>query len=316
MVSPLRIIPMTFAAALISAMLAASPNASTPATAAPSPSPSGITPNPISIYHRAIAAMKAADAHRPAYAVYQLDYTGHNLVLTPEVTKGKTAWNLDLHHANDSHAYQVWYRTHDDTALTQDNDSHDIYRGEALLAPVAANVLERASPSPSASPNPMASSPPDTPGGATTEVLGSVTVEASRFYDITLVGIENEKRVTTSIICICTRARIFQTTRSRISTSIPRRYLVRAAHAEVTLRGVIFALGVAVDVAYEPVGAYWLLDDLHVHGNGYALFYHANMDCTMTMHDIALPASLPDSYFTSPRAAVGPCAQRAARRTP
>lgn len=287
---------MMLAAALFSALLAATPNASTPATAAPSPSPSG-TPNPISIYHRAIAAMKAADAHRPAYAVYQLDYTGHNLVLTPEVTKGKTAWNLDLHHANDSHAYQVWYRTHDETALTQDNASHDIYRGEALLAPVAANVLERASPSPSASPNPMASSPPDTPGGATTEVLGSVTVEASRFYDITLVGIENENGHDVYHLHLHAREDIpdHPLTDLYIDTAT---YLVRAAHAEVTLRGVIFALGVAVDVAYEPVGTYWLLDDLHVHGKGYALFYHANMDCTMTLHDFTLPASLPDSYFT------------------
>ena len=241
--------------------------------------------------------MKAADAHRPAYAVYQLDYTGHNLVLTPETAKGKTTWNMDLHHANDRHTYQVWYRTHDDKALTQDRATHYAYRGEALLAPVAANVLESPSPSPSASPS--ASSAPDTPGGATTEVLGSVSVEASRFYDITLVGVENRSGHDVYHLHLHARKDIPEhpLTDLYIDTAT---YLVRAAHAEVTLRGVIFALGVAVDVAYEPVGTYWLLDDLHVHGNGYALFYHANMDCTMTLHDFTLPATLPDSYFIIP----------------
>jgi hypothetical protein len=275
---------MTIAAALVSALVAASP-----------------APDPVSIYHRAIAAMQSADAHRPAYVVYRLDYTGHNLVLSPETTNGKTDWNMDLHHANDSHAYQVWYRSDVDKALTQDRNTHYIYRGEALLAPVAANVLESASPSPSpsASPNPAASGAPDTPGGATTEVLGSVSVEASRFYDITLVGVENENGTEVYHLHLHARKDIpdHPLTDLYVDTAT---YLVRAAHAEVTLRGVIFALGVAVDVAYEPVGAYWLLNDLHVHGNGYALFYHANMDCTMVLHDFTLPASLPDSYFTVP----------------
>jgi hypothetical protein len=291
---------MTIAFAMISALLAASPIESPGVSAAPSPTPSAI-PNAIAIYHRAIAAMKAADEYRPAYAVYQLDYTGHNLVLTPETTNGKTAWNMDLHHANDSHAYQIWYRSHDDKALTQDRTTHYIYRGEALLAPVAANVLESASPSPrpSTSPSQAASSAPDTPGGATTEVLGSVSVEASQFYDITLVGIENNRGHEVFHLHLHAHKDIPEhpLTDLFIDTAT---YLVRAAHAEVTLRGVIFALGVAVDVAYEPVGAYWLLDDLHFHGNGYALFYHANMDCTMVLHDFILPTSLPDSYFAVP----------------
>ncbi len=293
---------MTLAAALVSALIAASPAAGPAASAAPSPTPIA-TLNPISIYLRAIAAMKEADARRPAYAAYQLDYTGHNLVLAPETTNGKTEWITNIRHANDSHSYQVWYRAHDDKALTQDRVTHDAYRGEALLAPVAANVLESASPSPSpnASPHPTASGAPDTPVGATTEVLGSVSVEASRYYDITLVGIENLHGH--EVYHLHLHANKDTTdhplTDLYIDTAT---YLVRAAHAEVTLRGVIFALGVAVDVAYEPVGAYWLLDDLHVHGNGYALFYHANVDCTMVLHDITLPASLPDSYFAVPAA--------------
>ena len=225
---------MTIAAALISALLAGSPTAVPAASAAPSPTVTE-TPNPISIYHRAIAAMKAADAHRPAYVVYQIDYTGHNLVLSPETTNGKTAWNMDLHHANDSHVYQVWYRTHDDRALTQDRATHYVYRGEALLAPVAANVLESASPSPTAntSPSPAASGAPDTAGGATTEVLGSVTVEASRFYDITLIGVESNNGHAVYHLHMHARKDIpdHPLTDLYIDTAT---YLVRAAHAEVT----------------------------------------------------------------------------------
>ena len=282
---------MTIAAALISALLAASP--------APIPSATD-SPGPIVIYHLAIAAMRAADLHRPAYAIYQLDYIGHNLILTPETTNGRADWNMDLKHANDSHTYQVWFRTRDQRALTQDRATHNIYRGEALLTPVESNVLKNGpSPTPSVSPSPTPSGPPDTPAGATVEVLGSVTAEASRYYDITLVGVEDRQGHAVYHLHLRAKSDVIDhpLTDLYVDTAT---YLVRAAHAEVTLRGVVFAFGLAVDVAYEPVGAYWLLDNLHFHGNGYALFYHANMECTMIMHDFMLPASLPDSYFTVP----------------
>ena len=244
--------------------------------------------------------MKAADLHKPAYAIYQLDYTGHNLVLTPKTTDGKADWNMDLKHANDSHAFQVWYRSHDERALTQDETTHNIYRGEALMAPVAANVLDDgASPSPGVGPSPAPSGPPDSTAGATTEVLGSVSVEASRFYDITLVGVEDRQSHAVYHLHLHAKKDVPDHPLTDLYVDATT-YLVRAAHAEVTLRGVIFALGIAVDVAYEPVGKYWLLDNLHFHGNGYALFYHANLDCTMILHDFTLPASLLDSYFSVP----------------
>jgi hypothetical protein len=291
---------MTIAAALISALLAGSPAASPTAAQVESPAPAP-EPSPVIIYHRAIAAMHAAESHQPAFAIYQLDYTGHNLVLTPKTaSNGKTDWNMDIKHANDNHAYQVWYRSRDERALSQDETTHDVYRGEALLAPTESHVLDDgASPSPGVGPSPTPSGPPDSPAGATTEVLGSVSVEASRYYDITLIGVED--RVGHAVYHLHLRAKKDSTDHPLTDLYVDTTsYLVRAAHAEVTLRGVIFALGVAVDVAYAPVGTYWLLDNLHVHGNGYALFYHANVDCTMVMHDFSLPASLPDSYFTVP----------------
>ncbi|HEY5095429.1 MAG TPA: hypothetical protein VII69_09960 [Candidatus Eremiobacteraceae bacterium] len=290
---------MTIVAALISALFLASTPAPTVAAPAGSLTPA-VEPSPVVIYHRAIAAMRSANAHRPDYATYQLDYIGHNLVLTPKVTKGKTDWDMDLKHANDSHSYQVWYRSHDERALTQDLATHAAYRGEALIAPTEADVLENGStPKPSVGPSPTPSGPPDSPAGATTEVLGSVSVEASRYYDITLVGVENLKGSEVYHLHLHANSDVIDhpLTDLYVDTTT---YLVRAAHAEVTLRGVVFAFGLAIDVAYEPVGAYWLLDNLHFHGNGYALFYHANMECTMIMHDFTVPASLPESYFTVP----------------
>jgi hypothetical protein len=296
---------MTLAAALLSAFLVASNGAQPGPTPSPTSAPSPDL-NPVVIYRRAIEAMRIADVNRPNYATFQLDYTGHNLILTPDTTNGKTDWDMNLKHANDSHSYHVWYRAHDERALTQDDATHIVYRGEALLAPIGSNVFDNGTPAPSPAPNvtpsPRASGPPDTPGGATTEVLGSVTAEASRFYDITLVGIEDYKDHPVYHLHLHARSDDLEhpLTDLFVDTST---YLVRAAHAEVTLRGVIFAFGLSIDVAYEPVGSHWLLDDLRFHGKGYALFYHANMDCTMTMHDIALPASLPDSYFTVPASA-------------
>jgi len=296
---------MTLAAALLSALLVAS-NAAPPVSA-PSPTPVATPdPNPVVIYRRAIEAMRTADVNRPNYAIYQLDYIGHNLILTPNTTNGKTDWDMNLKHANDNHSYQVWYRAHDERALTQDEATHYLYRGEALLAPIGSNVFDNGTPTPSPAPNvtpsPHSSGPPDTPGGATTEVLGSVTAEASQYYDITLVGIEDDKGHPVYHLHLHARRDDLDhpLTDLYIDTTT---YLVRAVHAEVTLRGVIFAFGLTIDVAYEPVGSNWLLDNLRFHGNGYALFYHANMDCTMIMHDITLPAALPDSYFTVPASA-------------
>ena|SRR5450755_3179701 len=289
---------MMLAFALAAALSAASPP---PPAQAASPPSAGATSNPFTIYHRAIAAMRAADVHRPPYAIYQLDYTGHNLVVTPNTVKGKTGWDMELHHANDQHSYQVWYRVHDDKALTQDAATHAAYRGEALLAPFDANALDgdKPSPAPSGSPSPMPTGNSGSPGDATTQVLGAVTAEASRFYDITLVGLESRDGQPVYHLHLRAKSDIedHPLTDLYVDTTS---YLVRAAHAEVTLRGVVFALGIRVDVAYEPVGTYWLLDNLHLHGSGYALFYHANMECTMVMHDFQLPAALPDSYFTVP----------------
>ena len=244
--------------------------------------------------------MRAADAKRPTYLIYQLDYTGHNLVVTPETTKGITDWNIDLHHADDRHAYQIWYRVSDERALTQDRVTHYAYRGEALMSPFEGNPLDSTpTPKPSASSSPAPAAGASSTGGATTEVLGSVTVEASRYYDITLVGVENRSGSPVYHLHLHAKSDVpdHPLTDLYVDTAT---YLVRAAHAEVTLRGIIFALGVAVDVEYQPVGAYWLLDNLHLHGSGYALLYHANMDCTMALHDFLTPASLPDSYFPVP----------------
>lgn len=269
------------------------------------PSPSD-TPNPYVIYRRAVAAMRAANRARPPFAVYQLDYTGHNLVLTPDTTNGKTEWNIDLRHANDAHSYHVWYRSADDRALQQDDATHAAYHGEPLIAPTEDNPLDDASPSPSpsasSSPAPMSSSGTgmDTSSvNPTSQVLGAVTAEASRFYDITLVGLEQRDNATVYHLHLRAISDIDDHPLTDLYVD-PTSFLVRSAHAELTMRRVVFEFGFQVDVDYAPVGAYWLLSNVHFHGNGYALFYHANMECALRLHDITLPPTLPAEYFALP----------------
>jgi hypothetical protein len=275
----------------------------TATTPSVTPSPA-VTPNPYTIYRRAVAAMRAANAARPPFAVYQLDYVGHNLVLTPDTTKGKTEWNIDLHHANDAHSYHVWYRTSDDRALQQDDATHAVYRGEPLIAPSEDNPLDDASPSPSpgasSSPRPMASTGTDTSSvNPTTQVLGAVTSEASRYYEITLAGLEQRDNATVYHLHLRAISDVDDHPLTDLYVD-PTTFLVRSAHAEFTMRRVVFELGLQADVDYAPVGAYWLLANVHFHGNGYALFYHANMECTLRLHDITLPPTLPAEYFALP----------------
>ena len=296
---------MTCVLALVAALFVATP--------APSLTPSpAVTPNPYTIYRRAVAAMRAANAVRPQYAVYQLDYIGHNLVLTPTTTNGKTEWDINLRHANDAHSYHVWYRTKDDRALQQDDVSHAEYRGEPLIAPSEDNPLDDASPSPSpsrsprasASPGPMASSTTGTDSSSvnpTAQVLGAVTSEASRYYEITLVGLEQRDNATVYHLHLRAISDIDDHPLTDLYVD-PATFLVRSAHAEFTMRRVVFEFGLQADVDFAPIGAYWLLSAVHFHGNGYALFYHANMECTLRLHDITVPASLPAEYFTLPAA--------------
>lgn len=271
------------------------------ATSSPTvlPSPEA-TPNPYVLYHRAVAAMRAANKNQPPYAIYQLDYTGHNLVLTPNTTNGKTDWDVSLHHANDAHSYRVWFRSVDDRALQQDIATSISYRGEPLLAPTEADPLDNASPTPS--PVPQTSASPgmnDSSANPTAQVLGAVTAEASRYYQITLVGLEQRDGAPAYHLHLRAISDIEDHPLTDLYVD-PATYLVRSAHAELTMRRVIFEFGFQVDVDYAPMGAYWLLNRVHFHGNGYALFYHANMECTMVMHDITLPAAIPSDYFTLP----------------
>jgi len=248
--------------------------------------------------------MRAANAARPPYAVYQLDYVGHNLVLTPDTTNGKTDWDMNLHHANDSHSFHVWYRTSDDRALQQDDATHADYRGEPLFAPSESNPLDDSSPSPtpgvSSSPKPMGSMSTDTSSvNPTAQVLGAVTSEASRYYEITLVGLEKRDNATVYHLHLRAISDIEDHPLTDLYVD-PATFLVRSAHAEMTMRRVVFEFGLQADIDYAPIGAYWLLSDVHFHGNGYALFYHADMDCTLRLHDIVLPLTLPAAYFAPP----------------
>src|SRR5215472_6968374 len=191
----LRLLASTVGALTIAAVTSHLSFASDPT---PVPAPAA-TLSPTELYIRAVHEMRALAARgNPPYLVFDLHMDSHNLHWYPETDEtGSTNWDVKIVHANEIQNYRVWYRSKDEEALVQDAATHVAYKGESPFAPETTDLSEisgGASPTPSASPRPSASpmqGSSDQPAAAPASVLGAVTVVASKYYDISLVGIED-----------------------------------------------------------------------------------------------------------------------------
>ena len=265
------------------------------------------TPDPTEIYIRAVHEMRALAARgNPPYLVFDLHMDSHNLHWYPQTDEsGSTDWEVKIVHANEIENYRVWYRSKDEAALMQDAATHVAYKGESPFAPETTDLADvsgakqDASPSARALPSPSASptrAPGDRPAAAPASVLGAVTVVASRYYDITLVGIEDHAGH--SVYHLHLRAihdrYDYPLTDMWVDTSD---YRVWAAHGEVTVRAVAALLAVGVTVDFEPVDKYWLVSTIDLAMKGYIAFWHANTETSMHASVVSTPTTLPASYF-------------------
>lgn len=289
--------------ALAAALLTA--HFSNAAGQAPAVAPTA-TPNPTEIYIRAVHEMRALAARgNPPYLVFDLHMDSHNLHWYPQTDEsGSTDWDVKIVHANEIENYRVWYRSKDEAALIQDAATHVAYKGESPFAPEATDLSDvsgakpDASPSPVAAPSPRTSptSPSNQPAAAPASVLGAITVVGSRYYVITLVGIE--EHAGHPVYHLHLRAihdrYDYPLTDMWVDTSD---YRVWAAHGELTLRAVAALLGVGVTVDFEPVDKYWLVSTIDLAMKGYVAFWHANTETSMQASIVSTPASLPATYF-------------------
>src|SRR5579863_5633911 len=175
---------------LVAAGPAPSTNAASPPVVLQAP-----TPSADAIYLRAVHEMRQlSKAGNPPYIVYDLHIDSHNLHWYPKMDDGVASWDATVVHANEVDDYRVWYRSKDQVALVQDQKTHAAYRGDTPFAPdVETADLNSAQ----ASPAPAPSAGTDSTGAVqgSNQVIGAVTVDASRFYDVSLVGVEQRDGV-------------------------------------------------------------------------------------------------------------------------
>jgi hypothetical protein len=279
----------------IVAVAAALGFAASPASSAPSapPAPADSPPPALEIYTRAVHEMRSlAKAGDPPYLVFDLEIDSHNLHWYPTTDNGVTSWDTKLVHANETSNYRVWYRAKDKRALVQDSATHVAYRGESPFVPEAANFSDISGATPSPSPSPGTSNT----AAASGQVIGSIAVNGSRYYAVTLVGVEDHAGHPVYHLHLRAYHKPLDNplTDLWVDTSD---YRVWAAHGEVTIRAVAAALGIGVTADFAPVENRWLVSTIDFTMKGYAMFWHANVATSMRTHIVSAPASLPAAYF-------------------
>lgn len=281
-------------------------------TLAPSPPEptTSATPDPYAVFVTAMRAMRAAHAvATPLYLAYKLDVDTHNLLIKPEGHGAGSGYVATLDHANHHYAYQVWYRTKDNSALSQDLSTHEAV-SDALFEPAPVALDESASPSPKAVattagvPSPTATPTPNAnmtaaPGFVAPPSLGTLSVGASRYYRITYVGMEPLTGSSTYHLHLVALASPNEhpLTDLWVDTST---YLIRKASAAFALRAVAVGGGGEGSANFEQVDKSWMVTSFDGAAKGYALVWHANVAVSIRAYDIMPLAFLPDDYFATP----------------
>ena len=274
------------------------------ATPSPSAIPTAATstaPSPDEIYSRSLREMRAlARTGNPPFLVFDLQLVSHNLHWYPQTDDGSTDWEVKLVHANETENYRIWYRSKDESALVQDDSTHAAYKGESPFAPETTDFTDASGtkPTPAPSPSPAATSSTKA-GDAPARVIGAVTVDGSKYYSITLAGVEpRDGHQTYHLHLRAYRDAIdYPLTDLWVDTSD---YRIVGAHGEVTVRAVAALLGVGVTAEFEQADKYWLVSTIDLTMKGYIAFWHANTETAMKASVVSVPATLPASYFPTP----------------
>lgn len=236
----------------------------------------------------------------PPYLIYDLHVDSHNLHWYPEVDHGVADWAAKIVHANEIDDYRVWYRSKDQTALVQDEKTLQTYRGDAPFAPDVEDLSDtHGGPHPSPAPTSASGQSSGINASQGSQVIGAVTVDASRYYDVTLVGLE--QRAGAPVYHLHLHA-----IRDSLDNPLTdmwvdaRDYRVWAVHGTVTIRAVAAGFGVDIGADWADVDHHWLVSSIDFTGKGYVMLWHVDAATTMTANVVQVPATIPDSYFPSP----------------
>lgn len=275
--------------------------ATEPTVVPPTPAAS-VVPNvatsltPDAIYLRAVRAMKAEP--QPAFVVFDEDVKLRNARL--QCTADGTS--ITLKHGDDAGRYRVWFRVRDGASVSQDAVTHTICHG-GLLQPAGDEIASlgtaSASPAPGASPTPGPGDVAGAGGLGGPALIGSVRVEAARFYHIELV--DREIFEGHDVYRLALRAyrdpNAHPITELLIDTET---FLVRRASGEVSGHYVIASGRGAGSIVFDRAGPYWIVRDENFELAANALFIHVRTNLAVRGSDYLYADALPGVTFPTP----------------
>ena len=254
-----------------------------------SPAPSSTTGSLTGeqIYLKAVHAMRAEAV--PSYVEFRLQLTTRNL--QPICTADGNGVNLK--HGDFSGSYHVWFRSKASRAVSEDEQSHKRCNG-SLLVPSGDEIVSLGAPTPSPS---ASTSPSPAPTGAP-PLIGTVRIEAARYYRITLVDRESFEGHPVYHLAL----RAYRDPNEHPLTEMlvdADTFLVRKATGAAALHYVVASGNVSGSGVFDRIGPYWVIRDEAFDLAGYALFMHVHGTAALRGSDYTYPADL-SNFFPSP----------------
>lgn len=256
------------------------------------------TLTPEAIYLRSVAAMK--DASIPAYVAFRERVSGRNFRLACT----SSGMSLNIHHGDSNRTYQVYVRTRDGSAVSQDiADAKASPCSGALLIPAGSAVLALGAPQERATA--QANDASSALGGA--RIIGTVRVNGVRDYHIDLVG----RGMHDGSDAYHLHLRAYRNPEMHPLTDLfvdPATFLVREARGEVSAHAVVGSGRIAGVIDFDSVGAFWLVKREHFEVAANALLVHARLNADIEASNMTTPSELPGIAFptASPSPSVVP----------
>lgn len=284
---------------MLSGLLAVLTMTLLPVVAQPSPeasAPSAISPDTIYLSAARVTKQDAV----PPFMLYDVhvDSSKTDVQTTVDADGHSTsAFSLDTTSADRHADYRVWYRSSDGRALTQDLQT----RAVAFLVhpwPLSASsrvtqVVVRGGASPIPSPSPQSSI--DEPPSAQ-KVLGDVSVQSSRYYQISLVGLEQLDGQPVYHLAL----RAYGSPNDHPLTDL---YVdeasmhVRRAIAEFNFRTALYRVAAKLDLHFAQIGPYWLNDTGTLTAGAHVTMFHVNGSYAYGASHVEFPVDIPEWYF-------------------
>jgi hypothetical protein len=274
--------------------------------AADEPSPSATpTPNPVAIFLR--SARVTRGLLQPKFVEYDLTASEDGMTLEKhQNANGSVTSYFYWTKINAKKRFHVTYRVSDDISAMTDIDTGQ----RSVGAPIPVNVVpatalspfgkppQNAAPNLSPSPGPSATSGPS---NVAEKVIGEISVEGSRQYNVTFAGISDQAGVPAFHLLL--RARTDNSTHPLTDLYVDTvTYRILRAVAAYSASVVIDGYKCTASIDFASAGPYWVVTDGKIEGSAHVFFKHVTGSYTFTIESPTFPTTLPDSDFIAPGA--------------